>query len=51
MAQEEVKKSLMELKVSELKNELEKRGLDKNGVKVTLVERLEKVCKVFKTRK
>lgn len=39
----ETKKTLVELKVAELKNELEKRGLDKNGVKVTLSERLEKV--------
>uniref|UniRef100_A0A914BWP6 Uncharacterized protein n=1 Tax=Acrobeloides nanus TaxID=290746 RepID=A0A914BWP6_9BILA len=38
----ETKKTLAELKVAELKNELEKRGLDKNGVKVTLSERLEK---------
>lgn len=39
----EVKKVITELKVSELKVELEKRGLDKNGVKAALIERLEKV--------
>lgn len=42
---ESSKKLISELKVNELRAELEKRGLDKGGVKVTLLERLEKVCK------
>lgn len=36
-------KKLTELKVVELRSELEKRGLDKTGVKAVLLERLEKV--------
>ena len=39
----EMEKGLNELKVNELRNELEKRGLDKNGIKVALVDRLEHV--------
>lgn len=41
--QTDIKKLISELKVSELKTELEKLGLDKNGVKAVLIERLEKV--------
>ncbi|VDN26560.1 unnamed protein product [Gongylonema pulchrum] len=33
--------TLSELRVFELKQELEKRGLDKSGIKLALVERLE----------
>ncbi|KAI1728355.1 alpha/beta hydrolase fold domain-containing protein [Ditylenchus destructor] len=40
---ESSKKLISELKVNELRAELEKRGLDKGGVKVTLLERLEKL--------
>lgn len=36
--------TLNELRVFELKQELEKRGLDKSGIKLALVERLEEVC-------
>lgn len=36
-------KKLNELKVTDLRNELEKRSLDKNGIKSTLVERLTAV--------
>lgn len=36
--------TLSELRVFELKQELEKRGLDKSGIKLALVERLEEVC-------
>lgn len=39
----ECKKALHELKVSELRSELEKRGIDKNGIKAALIERLEQV--------
>ena len=35
--------TLSELRVFELKQELEKRGLDKNGIKFALIERLEAV--------
>ncbi|WKX92354.1 hypothetical protein Q1695_010409 [Nippostrongylus brasiliensis] len=35
-------KLLGELRVTELKQELEKRNLDKNGIKIILADRLEK---------
>uniref|UniRef100_A0A1I7XPN7 sn-1-specific diacylglycerol lipase ABHD11 n=1 Tax=Heterorhabditis bacteriophora TaxID=37862 RepID=A0A1I7XPN7_HETBA len=37
------KKLLSELRVTELRQELEKRSLDKNGIKIILADRLEKV--------
>jgi len=37
-----VKRKIRELRVVELRNELENRGLDKTGVKALLVDRLTK---------
>lgn len=36
-------KKLSDLRVVDLKNELEKLGLEKNGIKAVLIERLQKV--------
>lgn len=41
-------RKLTDLKVVELRAELEKRGLDKNGIKSALLERLQKVCNIVR---
>ena len=38
-----VQKKLSELRVIDLRSELEKRGLEKSGIKAALTERLKKV--------
>lgn len=44
MATENTPRKLADLRVVDLRQELEKRGLDKTGVKAVLTERLQKVC-------
>jgi len=44
---ETVKRRIRDLRVVDLRNELDSRGLDKTGVKATLVERLMKVCLIL----
>lgn len=46
---ETVKRRIRDLRVVDLRNELDSRGLDKTGVKATLVERLMKVCLILKS--
>nr|CAD7438582.1 unnamed protein product [Timema bartmani] len=45
MASDSEKRKLTELRVVDLRSELEKRDLDKNGVKAVLIERLEKILR------
>ena len=43
-AEDQNKRKLADLKVAELRTELESRGKDKSGNKATLIERLSSVC-------
>lgn len=43
MSTEGAGKKIGELRVCDLKAELEKRGLETNGIKIALVDRLQKV--------
>lgn len=43
MSSDVVGKKLSELRVYDLKTELEKRGLETTGIKIALLERLQKV--------
>lgn len=48
MATDAESKKLSDLRVVDLRAELEKRGLDKTGVKAALLERLQKVlCTIY----
>lgn len=48
MSSEVVGKKLSELRVYDLKTELEKRGLETTGIKIALLERLQKVGRLIK---
>lgn len=47
MATDAESKKLSDLRVVDLRAELEKRGMDKTGVKAALLERLQKVCTIY----
>lgn len=43
MSSDSVGKKITDLRVCDLKGELEKRGLETTGIKIALVDRLQKV--------
>jgi hypothetical protein len=46
MASDSEKRKLIDLRVVDLRAELERRNLDKTGVKAVLIERLQKVSDI-----
>lgn len=46
MSSDGVGKKISDLRVCDLKTELEKRGLETTGIKIALVDRLQKVIEI-----